>query len=245
MIKILAAVRRKPGMTHAEFFNYVEHTHGAIAKAKPLGVKRYVQNHVIDAAFGVDSDSAYAQSFHKDSITELFFEDVPGLIRTFSDPYTQQTVGPDAKNFADLSEQLAQLMDEEVDLSGVAEAPLQWKAMILLKKNPAVALDDFLSAWDAAHEAITREQPDFQNALRRYVRCRYLPEGDKVTAYFGPNIAVYEGASSLWFENEADFSTFRQYQRALFQKLAEDGVALTSASFFAYVKEVVIFDHCS
>ena len=52
-----------------------------------------MQNHVIDAAFGVDADSAYAQSFHKDSITELFFEDVPGLIRTFSDPYTQQTVG--------------------------------------------------------------------------------------------------------------------------------------------------------
>jgi hypothetical protein len=245
MIKILAAVRRKPGMTHAEFLNYVEHTHGEIAKAEPLGVKRYVQNHVIDAAFGVDADSAYAQSFHKDSITELFFEDVPGLIRTFSDPYTQQTVGPDAKNFADLSEQLAQLMDEEVDISNVAQAPLQWKAMILLKKNPAMTLDGFLGAWDAAHETVTREQPDFQNALRRYVRSRYLPEGDKVTAYFGPNIAVYEGASSLWFENEADFSTFRQYQRALFQKLAEDGVALTSASFFAYVKEVVIFDHCS
>jgi ABC-type microcin C transport system permease subunit YejB len=48
MIKMLAAVRRKPGMTHAEFLEYIEHQHGNIARAKPLSVKRYVQNHVID-----------------------------------------------------------------------------------------------------------------------------------------------------------------------------------------------------
>ncbi len=63
-----------------------------------------------------------------------------------------------------------------------------------------------------------------------------------MTSYFGPDIAVYEGTSSLWFENEADLSVFRQYQRALFQQLSDVGVLLPSESFFVYVKEVVIFD---
>ena len=239
MIKMLAAVRRKPGMTHAEFLEYIEHQHGKIAQAKPLGVKRYVQNHVIDCAFGVDSDVTYTKNFHRDSITELFFDDMSGLIHTFSDPYTQQTVGPDAKNFADLSNQAAQLMDD-VETSNAVVAPLKCKTMIFLKKNPTVHLDTFFTAWDSAHDAIISQYPNFQNALRRHVRSRYLPEGDRVTAYFGPDITVYEGVCSMWFENETDLSSFRQYQRSLFQQLSDEGIALSSESFFVYAKEVVI-----
>lgn len=243
MIKILAAVRRKPGMTHAEFLEYIEHQHGKIAKAKPLGVKRYAQNHVIDSAFGVDADITYTQTFHRDSITELFFENMPALIQTFSDPYTQQTTGPDAKNFADLSKQAAQLMDD-AEIFNAGAIPLKWKAMIFLKKNPAMNLDTFFSAWDSAHDTIARQHPNFQKALRRHVRSRYLPEGDRVTSYFGENIAVYEGVSSMWFENKEDLFSFREYQRSLFQQLSDEGVALSSESFFVYVKEVVILDLC-
>ena len=239
MIKMLAAVRRKPGMTHAEFLEYIEHQHGKIARAKPLSVKRYVQNHIIDGAFGMDSDVTYTRSFHRDSITELFFDDMPGLIHTFSDPYTQQTVGPDAKNFADLSNQAAQLMDE-VETVPASSGSLHSKVMIFLKKNPTVSLDSFFSAWDSAHEAIISRHPDFQSALRRHVRSRYLPEGDRVTAYFGPDITVYEGACSMWFENESALSSFRQYQRALFQQLSDEGIVVSAESFFVYVKEVVI-----
>jgi len=241
MIKMLAAVRRKPGMTHAEFLEYIEHQHGKIAQAKPLGVKRYVQNHVIDCAFGIDSDVTYTKNFHRDSITELFFDDISGLIHTFSDSYTQQTVGPDAKNFADLSNQAAQLMDD-VETSNAVAASLKCKAMIFLKKNPTVHLDTFFTAWDSAHNAIISRHSNFQSVLRRHVRSRYLPEGDRVTAYFGPDITVYEGVSSLWFENESDLSSFRQYQHSLFQQLSDEGIVVSSESFFVYVKEVVIMD---
>jgi hypothetical protein len=175
------------------------------------------------------------------SSTELFFDDMSGLIHTFSAPYTQQTVGPDAKNFADLSNQAAQLMDE-VETAHAGAAPLKCKVMIFLKKNPTMPLDSFFTAWDLAHDAIISRHPNFQSALRRHVRSRYLPEGDRVTAYFGPDITVYEGACSMWFENETDLSSFRQYQRSLFQQLSDEGIALSSESFFVYVKEVVIMD---
>jgi hypothetical protein len=46
----------------------------------------------------------------------------------------------------------------------------------------------------------------------------------------------------MWFENETDLSSFRQYQRSLFQQLSDEGIALSSESFFVYVKEVVIMD---
>lgn len=111
-----------------------------------------------------------------------------------------------------------------------------------MKKNPTVQLESFFTAWDSAHDTVVNKHPDFQKVLRRYVHSRYLPEGDRVTSYFGPDVAVYEGTSSLWFENEADLSIFRQYQKSLFQQLSDEGIVLSSESFFVYVKEVVILD---
>lgn len=123
MIKMVAAVRRKPGMTHAECLNYVEHVHGEISKVKPLGLKKYTQNHVFDSAFGAESDVAYTQVFHRDSVTELYFESFHDLIRTFTDPYTQEKVGPDSLNFADPT-MAAQLMTEtEVAVPSAGKAP--------------------------------------------------------------------------------------------------------------------------
>lgn len=241
MIKIVAAVRRKPGMTHSEFLNYIEHKHGQLARGNPLGLSRYVQNHVFDSAFGADTDPTYTQAFHRDSVTELFFADVSQMIRTMSDPHTQQKTGPDALNFADMSNQIAQLMDEsEIPVQHPGTGAL--KIMIFLKKLPDVPLERFFLSWNQAHDAIAAEQPIFGRAVRRQIHSRYLPEGDKITSYFGPDIQVSQGVSSLWFEHEADSLTFRAYQRSLFQRLTQEGVLDTSGSFFVYAKEVVILD---
>jgi hypothetical protein len=43
---------------------------------------------------------------------KIIFDEMSDSTHTFSDPYTQQTSGPAPKNFADLSNLAAQLMDE-------------------------------------------------------------------------------------------------------------------------------------
>jgi hypothetical protein len=45
MIKLMAAIRRRPGMTQQEYFPYIREVHGGLSKAHPLTVRRYVQNH--------------------------------------------------------------------------------------------------------------------------------------------------------------------------------------------------------
>jgi hypothetical protein len=239
MIKIVAAMRRKPGMTHSECLQYIEHVHGKIAREKPLGLRKYVQNHVFDSAYGSESDVAYQQTFHRDSVTELFFDDFPGVIQTFSDPYTQQKTGPDGKNFADLSTQAAQLMAESaLVVSNPGNAPL--KIMHFLKKDSDANLEDFFNAWAEAHMAAEKSCAEFSKAIRRHVRSHYLPEGDKITAYFGPEIEVHHGVSSMWFESENDLDAFRSYQRILTSSLVAQGLMNASESFFVYAKEVVI-----
>lgn len=239
MIKMVAAMRRKPGMTHAECMQYIEHVHGQIARNKPLALKKYIQNHVFDSAFGSDSDVTYAQTFHRDSVTELYFEDFGGVIQTFSDPYTQQTTGPDGANFADLAKQAAQLMAEsEVSVLKPGEAGI--KVMHFIKKAAEVDLERFFQGWGSVHEAVQDACPDFAHVMRRHVRSHYVPQGDKVTAYFGPDIEVHHGLSSMWFESETDLAAFRSYQRLLVEKLGREGLMNAAESFFLYVKEVPI-----
>ncbi|WP_416425108.1 EthD domain-containing protein [Pseudomonas sp. App30] len=239
MIKMVAAMRRKPGMTHAECLQYVEHTHGAISRIKPLGLKKYMQNHVFDGAFGAESDTGYHQTFHRDSITELYFDDYAGLIETFSDPHTQQKVGPDGANFADLTRQAAQLMSErEIKVPTPGKGGV--KVMHFLKQAPGVDLLAFVSAWEIAHQAAQQQCPEFAQAVRRHVRAEYIPEGDRITAYFGPDIEVHQGLASFWFEDERDLTTFRAYQRLLMRLLGEDGVVEPQGSFFVYAREVSI-----
>lgn len=239
MIKVVAAMRRKPGLTHAECLQYIEHVHGEISRVKPLGLKKYIQNHIFDSAFGADSDVGYRQTFHRDSVTELYFEDFAGVIETFSDPYTREKVGPDGANFADLTKQAAQLMSES-EQPVATPGPAQIKVMYFLKKAAESDLDTFFSAWHAAHDYAQQQCVDFSSAVRRQVRSEYLPEGDKVTAYFGPDVEVHHGLVSVWFENEDGLKSFRSYQRVLAKKLLEDGVLDPSNSFFAYAKEVRI-----
>jgi hypothetical protein len=59
MLKVLATVRRRPGMTEAEYRSYLQDVHGGLVKANPLGVARYVQNHVFDSAFGSADATEY------------------------------------------------------------------------------------------------------------------------------------------------------------------------------------------
>src|SRR5205814_6320892 len=101
MIKMMAAICRKPGMTHAEYLAYVQHVHGAISNEQPLTLRRYVQNHVFDAAFGSGSEAVHAMTVARDSITELWWDSPKDMGENFAHEHVRTKVGPDAANFAD------------------------------------------------------------------------------------------------------------------------------------------------
>ncbi len=43
MLNLIAAIRRKPGMTHRAFLRYVHDVHGSLAAANPLRIRGYFQ----------------------------------------------------------------------------------------------------------------------------------------------------------------------------------------------------------
>lgn len=240
MLKMTAASRRKPGMTHAEYLHYLEHVHGAISREKPVGVVRYIQSHVFDGAYGADGDAGYCVPF-RDSVTELYFKDVPSLIQTFTDPCVQQKVAADGANFADFTEQLAQLMAEQ-ELPVPSPGTGAIKVMQFVKKSPELSLEDFFSRWSDAHEAEIGAS-EFLPLVRRCVQSRYIPDGDRITAHFGPKVDRYEGCMSFWLEDESAIAAFRNYQRGMEKRSANGATFMDPrTSFFVCAREVSIFD---
>jgi hypothetical protein len=235
MIKIVAGVRRKPGMTHGEYLRYIYEVHGTIARANTLGLDRYVQNHVFDSAFG---KGAYDRWFHRDSITELYFSSFERLAQTFNHPYTRDVIGPDGANFSDLPSALSLLTTEQVFQKPVRSANTI-KVLHFLKAREAKT---FAAQWPQAHAAAIRAVPELESRLQGHIRSiSQQPGGAGMggSEYFGGgDMPKFDGIASFWFADEHDLEVFRRYETAL----GKLGCFDSDLSFFVYAREVEIFD---
>ena len=245
MIKMMAAICRKPGMTHAEYVAYVQHVHGAISTENPLTLRRYVQNHVFDAAFGSSAEAVHSMTVARDSVTELWWDSAQDMGDNFAHEHVRTKVGPDAANFGDTSRTLSLVAVE-------AEQPVPnpgracgAKVLHYLRKADDLALPSFFERWARAHERALAAAPLAAAAMRRCVHNRQVSEFNPMLAYFGAkDVPIYEGVASHWFDDIASIGAFRAYERALLAINAEpDAVFYEPAqSFFVYATEVPIYE---
>lgn len=232
-------------MTHAEYIAYVQHVHGAISNANPVALRRYVQNHVFDAAFGSRAETAHAMTVARDSVTELWWDSPQDMQATFAHEHVRTKVGPDGANFGDVSRTLSIVAveaEQPVPHPGSATGA---KVLHYLRMAQGLALADFFERWVRAHEYALANAPVAAAALRRCVHNRQLSEFNPMLAYFGAkDVPVYEGVASLWFDDAASVGAFRVYERALMDVNARPDTAFydPAQSFFVYATEVPIFE---
>lgn len=244
MIKMMAAICRRPGMTHAEYVAYVQYVHAAISNENPLALRAYVQSHVFDAAFGSAAEAAHTMTVARDSVTELYWDTAADLQATFLHEHVRTKVGPDGRNFSDTSVALS-LVAEEVELPVVRPAGHSGaKVLHYLRAAAGLELPEFFARWEAAHTQALAAAPEAASALRRCVHNRQLPQFNPMLAYFGGKDApIYEGVGSLWFDNAASVGAFRAYERALMEINGDPATAFyrPEQSFFLYTHEVQIY----
>jgi hypothetical protein len=142
MIRMIAAVCCRPGMTHAECMAYHHQVHGRISREVPLTLRRYVQNHVFDSAFGSSRASSHEQVVARDSVSELCWDDLDGMRATFMHPDVQQKIGPDGVNFAEVST-TANLVAYEVEMPVLHPGPGDVKLMHFLRAAKGIDLPMF------------------------------------------------------------------------------------------------------
>ena len=238
-IKMIATVCRRPGMTHAEYVTHITQVHAALTLENPVTLKSYVQNLVLDSAYGADGDPTHRLLVSRDSVTELYWDSLEAMAQTFAHPHVQQRVGPDGPRFADVRTGL-NLIAAEQELPVPAAGPGSAKAMHFLRMAPGLDLQAFFERWTTAHEQVLEHDPLLAQTLRRCVQSRQEPRGNEMLGYFGADeTRHYEGVNSLWFDDAHSLGLFRRYETALraFNARQDRHFYLPAESFFVYAHE--------
>ncbi len=244
MIKMMAAICRKPGMTHAEYLAYIQHVHGALAVEKPVTLQRYVQNHVFDSAFGTAAEASHSMVVARDSVTELYWDSPQDMQTTNQHEHIRTKMGPDGANFSDRPSALSLVateVEQAVPRPGRGSGA---KTLHFIRAAEGLALPEFFERWAKAHALALERAPDAAAAVRRCTHSHLLPEFNPTLKYFGGLEVFYEGVASLWFDSTATVGAFRAYERALIEINANPKTAFyrPAQSFFLYATEVLIYE---
>lgn len=91
MIKLVMCLRRKPGLSRAEFLDYWENKHAPLFMrfADSYGTKKYLQDHIIDTPLNDAIRSSRGMEEPFDGIAEVWFESEEALIEAMNSPEGQ------------------------------------------------------------------------------------------------------------------------------------------------------------
>lgn len=252
-IKLMAASRRRPGLTRAEYQRHLEFVHGTIARRERFKIDAYIQNHVIDGAFGVLGDSTHQQKVvERDAVVELYFKTFPDMLETL-EPATPSAASQDGKFFADECTNIIVMAEEEEipvpnPLStfnpglGIVQGVGALKVLQYIMRDDAVYPEDYRKYWRRAHESALEKAPYAREQLRRCVanwRSRVNDNDGAARKHFKMvDPPVFDLVVSHWFDTLEQAGAFRQYNEAL--QAYDEKFADWSRSFYLYVKQIVI-----
>lgn len=101
MIKLVACLRRKPGLSPEAFRRHWLEVHGPLIRSIPelvRHIRRYVQMHPSGATFAALATAG--DPF--DGVAEMVFDDAESMARAFAEPEYLARVRPDEESFLDL-----------------------------------------------------------------------------------------------------------------------------------------------
>ena len=256
-IKLMAASRRRPGLTRAEYFRYIEHYHGTVARLERFKIEKYIQNHVIDGAFGVlsDADGHKNKVADRDAVVELHFDNFRDMLATLEpEGVTTSRANQDGKFFADEPTNII-VMAEETELPVAKPMPDfnpglgepgngALKVMQFIMRRPDVFPQDFHRLWRQAHDEALAASPYANDMFRKIVvskRSRVNDNDAAARAHFKMvDPPVYDLVVSFILDSMEQVGAFRQYFDAVTASALE--FADWSESFFLYVRQVRIID---
>jgi uncharacterized protein (TIGR02118 family) len=116
MVKVSVLLKRKPGMSAAEFHRYWKDVHGPLVLGVPELMRhfhKYVQCHAITEAF---ADTPGMASLY-DGIAEVWADSLDEVKRAFAEPRYLEVIRPDELKFLDLANCVF-MVTEEVPMKG-------------------------------------------------------------------------------------------------------------------------------
>lgn len=236
MIRLTFVLRRKPGMSRAEFQQYWREVHGPlVAKhATALAMHRYVQVHTLDDP--INDQLAGARGGMEpvyDGVAEVWWTNRAALVGTFGTEAGRaaaQELVEDEARFIDLAHSPLWLAYEYPQVNPIPEELVARENSGLLKlffclRHPdTFSLDEAQLYWRTNHGPLIRGVASGMR-MKRYLQVhRYEDEIEaQLRAGRGTTVAPYTGHAEAWFDRAdlAAVGTTPEGQRAM-QVAVED-----------------------
>jgi hypothetical protein len=224
MIRIEFALRRKAGMSRADFQTYWRDVHGPVAAshAATLGIHRYIQLHTLDDPINEALAKARNCTIEPyDGVAELWWTD-PQALEAFNTPAGQAAAKElleDEKNFIDLpnsplwfAHEYPQVNPSEY-MVATQHSPLV-KLFFPLRKLANQTIEEAQFYWRTNHGPLIRGvSTGFR--MQRYVQVHYYPHPleSALTGARGTKEPPYYGHAEAWF-SRADLLTMADVPEA-------------------------------
>ncbi|MCP5201817.1 MAG: EthD domain-containing protein [Gammaproteobacteria bacterium] len=225
MIRLEFALRRKPGMSRAEFQQYWREVHGPLVArhATTLNIHRYVQLHTLDDPINdALAEARGGMEAPYDGVAELWWTDPDALRAAGSE--AGQAAGlellEDEKNFIDLPNsplwyayEYPQVNPSE-DIIAREHGPLV-KLFFCLRKLSSMSLAETQLYWRTNHGPLIRGVSTGMR-MQRYLQV-HMTEDFDVSALSGPRGTTaepYYGHAEAWF-NRADLMSMANVPEAI------------------------------
>ena len=105
MIKSIVVAHRKTGLTREEFSRYWKNEHGPLAAKLIPGVRRYVQNHLVEIP---------GMEYEGDGIVEMWYDDVEAWQESMKSVQSSKELAEDGAKFCDLRNASVWIVEEHV-----------------------------------------------------------------------------------------------------------------------------------
>ncbi|AKQ56987.1 EthD protein [Bordetella hinzii] len=183
MYKVITLLKRRPGMSVADFQSGWREAHGPLASQAP-GLRRYVQSHALPQGYA-KGELIY------DGISEMWFDDAAAHARAQASAWGEACR-------RDLARYAAGPVEMAVEVKLIVDGPIPAggvKNIEFVNCRPGMALPDFRHYWEHRHGPLAAGI-----ALMR----RYEQNHLRLEAYRGGRRPPFDGLAITWFDSTAD-----------------------------------------
>lgn len=208
MIQLMAANKRKEGMTPQEFHDYWREDHPDVVLSGPSEMpklRKYVQSHTLPAEYD-DGEPPF------DGFSQVWFDNVQALRDWFAHPYYRNEVQADEEKFVDKTEtEFFITQDVAVDVDPVDDGMIKYVSQMTRREERSG--QEFRDYW--LHEHVNRETETgrWEDCVEHYVQHPVLSERIAKTPdeeSGETRDGTCEGFATLWFEDRDAFSEWRE-----------------------------------
>jgi len=190
MIKTLALMRRKDGISHEEFVQHYEEVHAPLSIRVLPWLKHYVRNHITQVFTG--------QDFGFDCISQFWFDSLEDSVKLMEFVQSDEgvVIREDEHKFLDSNATTPFLVEEKAsDIEAEDAGPNSFKAIALLKRKPGISRIEFGTHYEHNHAPLIISR---SSGLIRYFR-NYVVSLDEATE------PLYDCITELWFKDQAAY----------------------------------------